>query len=940
MKILYNNNAKIGQYFGWVRFCVYLLLLVSISDSALAQQTLDACGGNGLGSGGVTNFSVGQIDFTNAIDSPWSVSEGVQQTYNLMNTIIGLDSVCAGSSITLTDSTPGGTWSSYNPGIASIGAATGIVTGVSGGVDVISYTTTTGYLAVKIITVNALPYVSVLTGPMGVCTGSVSTLTDSAAGGIWTASNGTATVSAGLVTGVTPGTDTIFYSYTNSCGSASTSALIFVSNFPDAGTITGSPAFCQFADITLAETVGGGYWSLANANAGIVTESYDMLTILGETGGTDTVLYMVSNSCSSATASMVVTINPLPVVDLITGLTGVCTGLTTTLAESTTGGTWSATNVSAIVTDGVVSGEAPGVDTINYSLTNSCGTTTASHVLTVNSIPFAGIITGLHSFCAGSSVVLTVSATGGYWSITNSNASLSATGVTATVTGLTGGLDTLRYLVSNSCGGATARYPITIDVPPVVSAVSGSPLVCLGASTTLSDLSSGGSWSATNANAVISAGVVSGMLLGLDTIKYSLTNTCGTSIVSQVVTINTLPTAATLSGATTVCETSSTTLVSSIPGGSWSVSNTTATVDSGVVWGLTGGAVDTIIYVLTNSCGTALSTTTISVSPLPIVAAISGDSVVCAGSGITLSDGIAGGVWHSANGNASVSGGVVTGVSNGTDSILYSVANSCGITTISKLVTINPLPVSGVIMGPTLVCVDASISLSETATGGFWSVSNAHAGISAGIVSGYSGGADTVFYAVTNSCGTAATSAIISINPLADAGIISGRDSICLGDWDTVTSSAPGGIWYISNTLATISASGMCLSLDTGMDTAIYVVTNLCGTATAIFPFTILSPAVCSTLVVTHIPDNNEGISVYPNPNNGAFTINISVLSEYVFIAVYDMYGNTVLTRELNNNKENIIPLDLKNVARATYMLKVIANDKTYTQKLVIVKSD
>jgi hypothetical protein len=48
-------------------------------------------------------------------------------------------SVCVGSTVTLSDATAGGTWSSSNPAVATIGSSTGVVTGVSSGTVVITY---------------------------------------------------------------------------------------------------------------------------------------------------------------------------------------------------------------------------------------------------------------------------------------------------------------------------------------------------------------------------------------------------------------------------------------------------------------------------------------------------------------------------------------------------------------------------------------------------------------------------------------------------------------------------------------------------------------------------------------------------------------------------------------------------------------------------------
>jgi hypothetical protein len=72
-------------------------------------------------------------------------------------TITGTATVTAGSTTTLSNATTGGTWSSSNTGIASVGTS-GVVTGVASGTATISYTvsnTCGSAVATQVVTVNA-----------------------------------------------------------------------------------------------------------------------------------------------------------------------------------------------------------------------------------------------------------------------------------------------------------------------------------------------------------------------------------------------------------------------------------------------------------------------------------------------------------------------------------------------------------------------------------------------------------------------------------------------------------------------------------------------------------------------------------------------------------------------------------------------------------------
>ena len=102
----------------------------------------------------------------------------------------------------------------------------------------LSYTSTPGYygpdtLRVRIsdshisdnttlyLSIQGPPYADIITGPDTVCLPNSITLTDTTAGGAWSSTNTRAMVgTTGIVTGISPGPDTISYQLTNSCGTA------------------------------------------------------------------------------------------------------------------------------------------------------------------------------------------------------------------------------------------------------------------------------------------------------------------------------------------------------------------------------------------------------------------------------------------------------------------------------------------------------------------------------------------------------------------------------------------------------------------------------------------------------------------------------------------------------------------------------------------------
>ncbi len=114
---------------------------------------------------------------------------------------------------------------------------------------------------------------------------------------------------------------------------------------------------------------------------------------------------------------------------------------------------------------------------------------------------------------------------------------------------------------------------------------------------------------------------------GPDTFSVVVTDCADAADTTMVyVTVADTPVAATLTGADTVCEGSTTTIVAGTTGGTWSSSNTArATVGAGgLVTGVSTGTV-VLTYTITNACGNAVTTHSMVVKPAgTCIAGISG----------------------------------------------------------------------------------------------------------------------------------------------------------------------------------------------------------------------------------------------------------------------------------------------------------------------------
>ena len=785
------------------------------SSSDITVASIDIS--SGLVTGVSAVFATATITYT----LPTGCTTTAVVTVNpLPSAITGTMSVCIGLTTALTDATSGGTWSSSSFIIASVGASTGVVTGLAGGNAIVTYTLPTGCITTTTVTVNPLP--TAITGTLGVCAGLTTTLNSTPGGGTWASSNGNVIVgpSSGVVTGLLAGTSVITYTLPTGC---ITTVVVTINPIPSS--ITGTLTVCAGLTTALTDATTGGTWTSGNTTIATIGSSSGVVT--GVAGGISTITYTVSTGCIT---TVVVTVNPLPTG--ITGTLAVCAGLTSTLNSTPAGGTWTSSNANVSIGSGsgVVTGLLVGTSTITYTLPTGCIITA---IATVNPLPSA--ITGTLSVCAGLTTNLTDGSAGGSWTSSATTIATIGSG-SGVVTGVLAGTSTIIYTLPTGCNASAV---VTVD--PLPTAITGTLAVCAGLTSTLNSTPAGGTWTSSNANVSIGSGsgVVTGLLTGTSIITYTLPTGC---IITAIATVNPLPTA--ITGTMTVCQGLTTNLTDGLAGGTWTSSNTTvATVGSGsgVVTGILAGTT-TITYTLPTGCNI---TATITVNPLPM--AVTGTLSVCAGLTTNLTDGIAGGTWTSGNTTVATIGsssGVVTGILAGTSVITYTLSTGC-ITT--AIITVNPLPAA--ITGSLTVCTGLTTTLTDGLAGGTW-ISNtttvATIGLSSGVATGVLIGTSVITYTLPTGC---TTTAILTVNT--SPAPITGTLSVCVGATSNLTDGIAGGVWNSSNTsIATVgSSSGIVTGVLAGTATIIYTLPSGCNT-TIVFTVNPLPTAISGSPVV------------------------------------------------------------------------------------------
>jgi len=301
-------------------------------------------------------------------------------------------------------------------------------------------------------------------------------------------------------------------------------------------------ALTETYSITLAPSHGGiSTGSTVTSGTSVVPAGWAYTPTTGYTG-TDTFKIQVSNGANTAATTVYVTVNPLPVAGTITGTTGICVAVSATFSDAAPGGVWSsgttgiATLSSTTGLTTAVTGIAPGTDIIYYTVTNSCGTAVAAYTVNVLGVPVVAAIAGADTICLASPATFTDATTGGTWA--SSTPSVATIGATGVVTPVATGADTIVYSLTNSCGTTSSIYSLLIEGLPAVGPITGPAMACKDSTVLFTDGTPGGIWSA-SAHASIGAatGMFTASAVGADTVLYTVTNLCGASRQSYLISV-------------------------------------------------------------------------------------------------------------------------------------------------------------------------------------------------------------------------------------------------------------------------------------------------------------------------------------------------------------------------------------------------------------------
>ncbi len=729
-------------------------------------------------------------------------------------------------------------WVSNSTSIATV-SSTGLVTGISTGTTTIVYTDNNSISTTYTIYVNNPININPITGVTTICVNYYSDLNDLTLGGTWSSSNTSiATVNSyGTVHGVSQGTCVISYTASpNGCAVTVTTPFTVVAS--------GSPA-----TLVVSSAVGTNHQTLNVNHVSNDTIYYNPLT---------PIVYTMGGGATN--------------IHFITGVTNIPLGVTGVYSN----GVFTISGTPFIV---YTNPYTPTTTVYNYSVTTSGGVYCADYgtlngaccvpgdVLIGDSIPPANpILTGditLNPPCIG---IISGYLPNGCQNM-NYYATLSVTGSpsTVTVSGLPAGLN---YYYSNGIititgtafslgyynvsvfvnGGVCipGSYSGGINIEPsnvimLNSAIgTDNQTICTGSQLTSIDYSTFGSSLFVSGNLPTGISsyfngqnlIISGTPTQSGTFYYTImSNSMCVDPVQGTITVVATPVLQNISGSSTLCVNSTTSLSCSPTGGTWSCSpsNIASISSSGVVTGNAAGTA-TVTYTKSNGNCVASKTYTITVvSPVQIT--ISGPTGVCVGSSINLTASSSSNItWSSSNTSVATvnPNGVVTGVSDGSVSIICgNTSGNCPSSTSYAVTVTSPVDVQ--ISGPTTFCVNDTIILTASISGGTWSTPDLLIATidNSGQLIGAEQGVVTVTYTIQSGSCTTIDTYSVTVNAPVVLNEILGSNELCIGSSLVLTNSTSGGIWTSSNlSVAEIDSYGNVTSVSSGTSVITYSVDN------------------------------------------------------------------------------------------------------------------
>ena len=547
---------------------------------------------------------------------------------------------------------------------------------------------------------------------------------------IWTKFSGTGTITTpsspvSTITGLPLGPHVFVWTISNTCASNSDTVEVLGVDSPTASNAGPDQNIC-ITSATLHSNkpiVGVGEWSLISG-AGVITDITDSLsTVTGLGVGRNVFEWKIASFCGDDANTVEITVETPPTIADAGISNALCaTNLTSTNLAANSAlvgiGTWSSAVGSPTVFSDIhsevssITNLSIGPNVYTWTIENSCSSSsspvTITRVITPNPAKAGNDTTMCISALAKLKGNFATIGIGTWTVITGTGVITNPSDSLSTVTGMSAGVNTFRWTISNICDVATNFDEVTITIDALMANANAGPdqnPIC-GTTSTLAatPVTIGiGRWTqvpvvpgqvlATITDPSLPNSTITNLGLGINQFKWTVTNTCPTKDAVVIINRVEIPTTASTTDVQPICSNNSVLtgnlpiigngLWSIVPGkGSGNISDVTNPISNVSNLGI---GENIFKWTISNGCGSSSKTVKITLE-IPAIPADVGPNQEGCGDNVFLdgrrpSTGF--GKWDIVSGEAtindptdSITGVVSLGV--GETIFRWTVSNSCG----------------------------------------------------------------------------------------------------------------------------------------------------------------------------------------------------------------------------------------------------------------------
>ena len=553
--------------------------------------------------------------------------------------------------------------------------------------------------------------------------------------GTWSLTSGTGVVTdpnnpISGVSGLTPGINKFVWTISNTCTSTNDTVYITVESPPTIPVAGPNQQACIPNSVLAGNEplIGTGLWTLSSGTGTVISPTLPNSNVTGLPLGPNVFTWTISNTCGTNSSNITITGVDAPTTSNAGPDQNICAQNTTLHGNKATvgvgiwvlvSGTGNITNSSDSLS--TVTGLSIGPNVFEWQINSFCGNSSDQVTITVETPPTISDAGQSISVCANSAVLSANQAIvgTGTWTIGNLGTGIFGNihSEVSTVSNLNVGPNEFIWTISNSCSTSSRPVIITRVIPPTPAKAGNDSTFCGSNGQLKGNFASigVGRWTVvagtgTITNQADSLSTITGMSIGINTFRWTISNICDPvgNFDEVTFTIEDTPTIAEAGpDQNPICQTSTINLAATpvtIGIGEWTLSSGSGNIVSpndpnSEVTNL-GYGNNIFKWTVSNSCGSTFDIVNIARFEDPTIAQTSPIAPICTNNSILTGNTalIGSGSWTVVKGTGTISDvnnptSTITNLGIGENIFKWTIFNGCGLSESQVKITVESAPI-------------------------------------------------------------------------------------------------------------------------------------------------------------------------------------------------------------------------------------------------------